>query len=64
MDDERAGKPRVLFICKKRHTYGPGVTQVPLSSGLLNSATFVSDMLKVKSGMASKVYAKTIRVTT
>lgn len=34
--------PRVLFICKRRQAYG-GYSS--LSSGLLNSATFVSDML-------------------
>lgn len=37
-------KPRVLFILKLRQTYGDGYT-ILKSSGLLNSATFVKDLL-------------------
>jgi len=35
---------KVLFICKKRHVYST-TTNTPISSGLLNSAKFVVDML-------------------
>ncbi len=58
MNDERAGKPRVLFICKKRGTYsldGPSSVLKSWSSGLLNSATFVSDMLNATGVAESKV---------
>lgn len=51
-------KVRVLFVCKKRHIYGvesPKIGgNVLKSSGLLNSATFVSDMLN-ENGVESKV---------
>jgi hypothetical protein len=43
--------PRVLFICKHRHSYGYASG---LSSGLLNSVKFISDMLN-DDGIESKV---------
>lgn len=45
---------KVLFICKKRKSSGPGPYAQIISSGLLNSATFVNDML-VKNGVDSKI---------
>lgn len=45
--------PRILFLLKLRHQYGDSYSTV-LSSGLLNSATFVNDML-VKHGIQSKL---------
>lgn len=47
-------KVKVLFICKKRKSSGPGPYANMVSSGLLNSATFVNDML-VKSGIDSDI---------
>jgi hypothetical protein len=38
--------PRVLFVLKYRHSYTYGDYSVGLQSGLLNSATYVSHMLK------------------
>ena len=45
---------KVLFICKKRKTYGTGPYTHIVSSGLLNSAKFVNDML-VKNGVDSHI---------
>lgn len=45
---------KVLFICKKRKSSGPGPYASLVSSGLLNSATFVNNML-VKNGIDSKI---------
>jgi hypothetical protein len=45
---------KVLFICKKRKTYGTGPYTQTVSSGLLNSANFVNDML-VKNGVDSHI---------
>lgn len=47
-------KPKVLFICKKRHIYSQK-HKVPISSGLLNSARFVVDMLNSRGVEASLV---------
>ena len=47
-------KIKVLFICKKRKSSGPGPYANLMSSGLLNSATFVNNML-VKNGIESKI---------
>jgi hypothetical protein len=47
-------KPRVLFVLKLRQTSGGGGYAVLKSSGLLNSATFVNDML-VKNGYDAKL---------
>lgn len=49
-------KPRVLFILKRRDDFNdcPSYSQNGLSTGLLNSATFVHDML-VNQGVDSKV---------
>ena len=58
MNDELSRKPRVLFICKKRGTYsldGPEPVLKSWSSGLLNSATFVSNMLNATGVAESKV---------
>jgi hypothetical protein len=44
--------PKVLFICKRRGVYG---YQGGYSSGLLNSARFISDMLTRELGIPSKV---------
>jgi hypothetical protein len=44
----KKNKKRILFICKKRHVYGEtekGANKLLKSSGLYNSAKFVSDML-------------------
>ena len=46
-------KSRVLFICKKRYSYGNG-SPYHLSSGLLNSATFVCNMLK-ENGITAEI---------
>ncbi len=45
---------KVLFICKKRKSSGPGPYANILSSGLLNSANFVNEML-IKNGINSKL---------
>ncbi len=45
---------KILFICKKRKTYGSGPYTHIVSSGLLNSAKFVNDML-VKNGVNSTI---------
>lgn len=45
---------KVLFICKKRKSSGPGPYASLMSSGLLNSATFVNNMLN-KNGVESKI---------
>ena len=45
---------KVLFICKKRKSSGPAPYANLVSSGLLNSATFVNNML-VKNGIESKI---------
>lgn len=45
---------KVLFICKKRKTYGTGPYTHIVSSGLKNSAKFVNDML-VKNGVDSTI---------
>lgn len=45
-------KPRLLFVCKKRYQYGDKPTFI--ASGLLNSATFVVDMLN-KNGINAKI---------
>jgi len=49
-------KKRVLFICKKRHIYGEiqNGNKILKSSGLYNSAKFVSDMLN-DNGVESKI---------
>lgn len=47
-------KNKVLFICKKRKSYGSGPYTQIVSSGLLNSAKFVHDML-VKNGIDSTI---------
>lgn len=50
-------KKKILFICKKRHVYGEtqkGVNKLLKSSGLYNSAKFVSDMLN-ENGVESKI---------
>lgn len=48
-------KPKVLFILKKRHTYDLDTNySYSMSSGLFNSAKFVSDMLN-KNGVNSKI---------
>ncbi len=47
-------KNKVLFICKKRKSYGGGQYTQTVSSGLLNSARFVNDML-VKNGVDSHI---------
>ena len=47
-------KTKILFICKKRKSSGPGPYTNLLSSGLLNSATFVNNMLE-KNGIESKI---------
>jgi len=44
----KKNKKKILFICKKRHVYGEtekGTNKLLKSSGLYNSAKFVSDML-------------------
>lgn len=48
--------PRVLFILKRRedYTHHPSYSQNGMSTGLLNSATFMHDMLH-KNGIESKV---------
>lgn len=48
--------PRVLFILKRREDYSqhPSYSQTGMSTGLLNSATFMHDML-VKNGIDSKI---------
>ncbi len=45
---------KILFICKKRKSYGSGEYTQTVSSGLLNSATFVNDML-IKNGIDSHI---------
>lgn len=49
-------KSKVLFICKKRHIYGEEQkgNKILKSSGLYNSAKFVSDMLN-ENGVDSKI---------
>lgn len=47
-------KIKVLFICKKRKSSGPGPYAHLVSSGLLNSANFVNEML-VNNGVESKI---------
>jgi len=47
-------QPKILFICKKRKTYGTGPYTHIVSSGLLNSARFVNDML-VENGIDSTI---------
>lgn len=47
-------KTKILFICKKRKTYGNGPYTQIVSSGLLNSAKFVNDML-VDNGIDSHI---------
>jgi len=47
-------KIKVLFICKKRQSSGPGPYANMVSSGLLNSATFVNNML-LKNSIESKI---------
>ena len=50
-------KKKVLFICKKRHVYGEtekGANKLLKSSGLYNSAKFVSDMLN-ENNVESKI---------
>ncbi len=47
-------KIKVLFICKKKKSSGPGPYTQVISSGLLNSATFVNNML-VANGIESKI---------
>ncbi len=47
-------KTKILFICKKRKTYGNGPYTQIVSSGLLNSAKFVNDML-VENGIDSHI---------
>ncbi len=47
-------KIKVLFICKKRKSSGPGPYANLMSSGLLNSANFVNEML-LKNGIESKI---------
>jgi hypothetical protein len=49
-----SSKLKVLFICKKRKSSGPGPYSNLMSSGLLNSASFVNNML-VKNGINSKI---------
>lgn len=44
---------KALFICKRRHIYST-TTKTPISSGLLNSAKFVVDMLN-DNGIRSKL---------
>lgn len=46
-------KNRLLFICKKRYNYD-GESYSHLSSGLLNSATFVANMLN-ENGITAKI---------
>jgi len=46
--------PKVLFVCKKRQSSGPGPYAKLTSSGLLNSATFVNNMLN-KNGIESHI---------
>jgi hypothetical protein len=53
MFQHSAKNPSVLFLLKKRSTYGGGYSQ-SLSSGLFNSATMVSNML-LANGIPSKV---------
>lgn len=50
-------KPRVLFILKRREDYDecPTYSQNGLSTGLLNSATFVKDML-VDMGIEAEIF--------
>lgn len=50
---EHCKHPRILFICKKRHIYSQS-TSILASSGLLNSARFVVEMLN-DSGIESKL---------
>jgi hypothetical protein len=45
-------KPKILFVLKKKQTSHPGLKTI--SSGLLNSANFVNDML-VKNGFNSHI---------
>src|ERR1019366_185850 len=47
-------KPRVLFIIKKRVIYSDNYSAQAISSGLVNSATFVSNMLN-ENDIESKV---------
>ncbi len=47
-------KIKILFICKKRQSSGPGPYAHLVSSGLLNSANFVNDML-ISNGIESKI---------
>ena len=48
-------KPRILFILKRREDYSAKLhSEIGLSTGLYNSAKFVSDML-VESGVDSAV---------
>lgn len=46
-------KNKILFICKRRHNYGP-TSYTTVSSGLLNSAKFVNDMLN-QNGIESEI---------
>lgn len=47
-------KTKVLFICKKRKSYGTGPYTQIVSSGLLNSAKFVNNML-IENGVDSQI---------